>query len=316
MNWLNHSTPMIVDPRSVDLEDRTYLIPCYSNLSALTKSIQRIGILNSPLVQQLADGRMIPVAGRRRLQSTVALGLDHIHVRLLPEAVPIAEGFALAFWDNAAHRVFDIACTAVVIRRVFELFPRDVAARDFLPILGIALKGPRLERLRAIGGLESSLLEAFSHGRIHEKTAALLCEMEAETRLGLLDLTEKLRLNANKKAEIISWLFDLSVLEATPISELLAREEAKSIIFECDGTVPERAERFRELIRSWKFPELIARENEFRDWVRGQSLLEKMSVQPTTSFEDPGCVIEIRTDSTDEAERIVSAVKQHARPNQ
>lgn len=314
MNWLNLTKPTVVDPRAVDLEDKTYLIPCFCDLSALVKSIEKVGLLNSPLVQELADGRLVPVAGRRRLQAAVALGLEEVTVRVLPDAIPVAEGFALAFWDNVPHRTFDTACMAVVVRRLLELFPREQAAREFLPVLGIRLKGPRLERLRSIGGLEHAVLDALSQGRIHEKTAAILCEVEPETRLELLALTGKLRLNANKTAEIISWLFDLSVLQEKPIAELLASEDAHDILSDGDSPVQERAERFRELVRRWKFPELTAREAEFKEWAGHLAPSGRVSVKPTSAFENPACVLEIRAASKNEAQRILSSLKQSMEP--
>lgn len=309
MNWLHHTKPRVVDPRSVDIEDQTYLVPCYCDLSALVKSIEKVGVLNDPLVQELADGRVVPVAGRRRLQAAMALGLERVDVRVLPGEMPIADGFALAFWDNAPHRTFDTACTAVVVRRLLELFPRETAAREFMPTLGVPLKGPRLERLRSIGGLEHPVLEALAQGRIQEKTAAILCELEPAARLELLELAGRLRLNANKAAEIISWLFDLSVLEAKPIAELLARDEARSILTDEESSLQERAERFRELVRCWKFPELTAREAEFKEWAKRLPPSGKISVKPTPAFEDPACVIEVRAASKDEAQRILDNLK-------
>jgi ParB family transcriptional regulator, chromosome partitioning protein len=314
VNWLNLTKPTVVDPHAVDLEDKTYLVPCYCDLSALVKSIEKVGLLNSPLVQELADGRLVPVAGRRRLQAAVALGLEEVTVRVLPDAIPVAEGFTLAFWDNVPHRTFDPACMAVVVRRLLELFPREVAALEFLPVLGIPLKGPRLERLRAIGGLEHLVLDALSQGRIHEKTAAILCEVEPETRLRLLELMGNLRLNANKTADIISWLFDLSVLEGKPIAESLASGDARNILSDGDSPVQERAERFRELVRRWKFPELTAREAEFREWASHLPPSGRVSVKPTSAFEDPACVLEIRAASKNEAQRILSSLKQSMEP--
>jgi hypothetical protein len=159
-----------------DLRDRAYFIPCFADPAPLVKSIDSVGILNPPLLQELPGGRMIPVLGRRRLQAAVRLGISRTEVKIVSDRVSEAEGFALALWDNFGHRTFDVASTAVVVRRLLDLFPRDVVADDFLPWLGVPSRGPRLERLRAIGvgrTVLQSLALVVSKRRLHSPTNVL-----------------------------------------------------------------------------------------------------------------------------------------------
>lgn len=309
MNWLDHTRAIFVNPREVDCEDPTYYIPDFSDLNTLVKSVREIGIINPPLLQKQEDGRLIPVLGRRRLLAARQAGTDRIEARMLPSEMPQTDGFRLAFWDNVHNRSLDPATLAVLVRRLLELFPRQVVAEAFIVTTGIQTNGPRLERLRKIGSLEPELLEALAKGRILEKTAATLTELAPEERLTLVDLTERLGMNANKKAEVISHMFDLSILNRQPVLRFLEDERMVAIMENSEIPVPERAAQVRNHIRSLKFPELVRREEQFSGWLRSLPQSQGISVSPTPAFETGGCSIHISADSSDQAERILSRLK-------
>ncbi|HTY23826.1 MAG TPA: ParB/RepB/Spo0J family partition protein [Desulfomonilaceae bacterium] len=264
MNWLEHTVTYTLKPQAINLDDRTYFIPCYSGLESLMRSIEQVGILNPPIVQERASGELTPVLGRRRLQAASQIGLAKVEVREVPVDMPENHGFTMAFWDNVSHRELNSACVGVIVKRLLELFPRSVVARDFLPTLGVPPLGPRLERLSALGSLEDKFLEALAIGRIREKTALILSELQPEERATLLELTEGLGFNANKKAEVIGELFDLSIFHARPVLEFVRSAEAQAVLTDLQIPLPEQANRFRELLRSWKYPELSGREGKSR----------------------------------------------------
>lgn len=299
----------LFDPHEIDMEDRSYYIPCFADLDPLVKSINTVGILNPPLVQELAGGKLIPVLGRRRLRAAQQLEMSAIEVKIVSDRISEAEGFVLALWDNLGHRTFDAACTGVVVKRLLDLIPREVVADEFLPFLSVPARGPRLERLRAIGGLGHSVLRALSLGRIQEKTAYALSALSSEEQVALLELTQTLGMNANKTAEVIGHLSDLSVFQGKPILEFLYDEEARSVILDEEIPVPERAARFRRLLRSWKFPELVNSEQKFQEWLRCLPETERIVVRPAAGFETRECTVEIRTESRAEVERILKRLK-------
>jgi len=248
---------------------------------------------------------MVPVLGRRRLEAAVNLGLNAVKARLAPESMPEPDGFLLAFWDNLGHRRFDPATTAVVVARLMELFPRGVVARDFLPLLGVPPKGPKLEALRMVASLEDRALALIAAGRLHEKTAVLLSRMSQEDRTRVIDLLEDLGVNVNKASEIVGNLYDLSVLRGKSICDILAEEQALRILADDKLPVAERAERLRALLRAWKVPELVRNEEEFHSWVQALELPPNVSVQHSQAFESPKCTVEIRVKSREDAQRVL-----------
>lgn len=308
MNWLEHTRACTINPDKIDLTDRTYHIPCFRSLESLANSIEQVGIINKPVVQERPSGGLIPVLGRRRLQVALQLGMVSVEVRVIPASMPKEDGFLVAFWDNAAHRRFDPACTAVIAKRLLEQYPRDVVAKRFLPVLGVPPLGPRLDQLRALGSLEEPVLQAMASGRIHEKTAFLLSRLQPHERMGLLEFTEDLGLNANKKAEVIERLLDLSIFHNRPVLEFVQTEDAQATLADGDIPLPERANRFRDLLRSWKFPELAKKEAEFRAWSETLPRSDRVFVRPSRSAE-VGYDIEIRAGSRNDVEKLVNRIK-------
>jgi ParB-like chromosome segregation protein Spo0J len=309
VNWLAHTKTRLLDPHEIDLEDTTYLIPCFSRLDALECSIARLGIVNPPLLQERSAARLIPVLGRRRLAVALKLGIPQVESRVIPLGMSEQEGFQIAFWDNIAFRTFDPACAAMVVKRLMELFSRAEVAKDFLQVLNVPQHGPRLERLIAVGSLEFSVLDALASGRIHEKTAWLLSKLEPHERAGLLKLCEELSLNANKSAEVIEGLVDLSIFQGKPILQFLEQEAVRKILSDPDLARPQRAEFLRDLVRSWKFPELVARERDFRNKIAELVSSHPLVVRPTAGFESPECTLEIRCESVEQAAGLVARMK-------
>jgi hypothetical protein len=308
LNWLDRMKPVTLDPRDTDLSDTTYLVPCFNDLGPLLTSIERVGILNPPIIQKRSDGGMIPILGRRRLEAACRLSLRDVAARMVSDDMPASDGFALAFWDNYGHRGFDEAARAVVLGRLLELLPRLTVASDFLPALDIPPKGPRIERLKAIGRLEHRVLRALASCRIHEKTAALLTKCLPEDRSAVMDLVELLALNANKNAEVIANLFDLSVFSGRNIAEILQDDPLPAVLCDENLSMIERGKRIREQIRTWKFPALSDNEQKFHEWRRSLSLPPNTTIRHAQAFESEDCTVEIKLRSREDAVKVLERV--------
>jgi ParB-like chromosome segregation protein Spo0J len=266
-----------------------------------------VGIVNPPVVQRHPVRGIIPVIGRRRLQAVKSLGWQEILVRCISPDMPKEDGYRLSFWDNCT-RINDPATRACVVKRLLELFSRDVVCSDFLPSLGIPPKGPRVERLLRVGGLERPILEALAAGRLLEKTAVTLSYMEEPDRIPVLQLAQSLRLNANIADEIVGGLHDLAVIQQRHVSEITASDAIRSLLEDRDAPIPQRTAELRKLLRSMRFPDLDIREREFRTWYGNLDVPPKTKIRHAPAFDTEECTIEVRTAGGDEARKILEAL--------
>ena len=308
MSWLDRTTPLLIDPGEIDLHDSTYEFPFFGDSLSLEKSVGTVGVINAPVLQEHRAGSLIPVLGRRRLAAARVVGLREISARVIPAEMPEADGYSLAFWDNCA-RITDPATTAYVVKRLLDLFPREEACSTFLRVLNVPRKGPRLERLRRVGGLERSILQGLASGRLLEKTAVTLAYMDEEDRQLAFDLSQRLRLNANTSEEVIGSLHDLAVLQQRSVTQIVASDQIRSVLDSEGGSVPERATSLRQVLRSMRFPEMITRESAFREWCTGLDLPDNQKVRHAPAFETDECTVEIKVRDRERASKILAALR-------
>jgi hypothetical protein len=284
-------------PDEVDLDDSTYLIPCFSDTTLLEKSVARLGIINTPVLQE-KSGRLVPVLGRRRIKAAKSTGMKDTPALLLPSDIPVQDGFLLAFWDNVAIRRLDAAVVSTLVKRILELFPIEFAVDELFPCLGVPPSGPRIERLRRIGGMESHIHAALSAGKLLEKTAFLLTGISESERSTLFEFAVGLGYNANKAAEVIENMLDISVRLETPIAEIISRPDIRAIIAE-DTDAPKKAERVRAYLNQLKNPDLVEKIRQFEAWNAEFRLRKNVSIRHSPAFEHPNYRLEIQGSKED-----------------
>ncbi len=308
MNWLEHTTWKDLALRDIDLTDRAYFIPCWSGSDRLIESVSRTGIINAPVVQAGRAGPYIPVLGRRRLQAAAATNRSVATVRVVPQEMPQTDGYLLAFRDNVSHRSFGQAARAVIVRRFLELLPRDALTDEILPALGIPPKGPKLQRLTRVGSLPDHMLEALETGRIKEKTALLFADMEPADRNALFETAQRLALNANKTAELVEVLHDLSIFYGISIMELIRQAVGQINSQKTELCGPEDARSLRRFLKHLKHPELADLEREVTRWIEELNLPGSVRIAAHSSFEDERCTLEIDVESRAAAEAVLEKI--------
>ncbi len=304
MRWLPNVQAASLAPTSIDLADLRYYVPHYTPLDGLRASVRQVGVLNPPVVQRRGDS-LVPVLGRRRIEAAIELGLPSIDVRIIPEAMLEQDGFALAFWDNLGCGRFAPATLAYVVGRLCDLFKREEMVQVFFPALDLPAYGPKIERLRKIGLLDAYLLEAYAAGRLQEKTMILMTALSPGDRRRIFDLVQEFGLNGSKAAEVTAAIVDLSVSTAASVEAVIHQAEVNIPI----GAGPhERAEGLRMALLKMRCPELVADKELFESRLQELSPPPEVTARPYQSFEKPGCVIEYRASSMEEAERVIESL--------
>lgn len=304
-DWLSQAKNSIVALQDCDLDDETYRVPCYNSLQGLIQSIDRVGLLCKPVMQEQLDGRLVPVLGRRRIQALREMGMSEVRVKILSQRAPEAECYQLAFWDNISHRELELPSKAFVIKRLLELFPRLEVASRFLPVLGINPWGPRIEELKLLNRIHNDASVLLASGRLNEKTALIMARLDPRGQECCRRILDELKPNVNKSHELISGLFDLSVNRGCTVQDIVQSTEFASMKDSPGKSSKEKIHDLRSWLRRTRYPELHGEELEFQEWLKQQQLPKNVAVRPQEAFEDPTCTIEIRSLSRMEAQELL-----------
>ncbi len=305
MSWRQDTRTLLIDPGEIDLSDRAYYLPCYEDIDDLVESVRQVGFLSQPVVRKNDDGTFIPVLGRRRLYAAVKANLRQADMLEIAPDVGQQTLIDLMFWDNLARIRNNLVCTAVMTRKLTEVFEIGLVAEKYLPWIVVPRKGPRIERLKLLASLDERFLRALWHGKIIEKTAALLAGLTHEERSGMLDFIEYFGWNANKASEILQSIHDISVLEGRSVLATISEASAMLEKQRQDSDIVEKAIRMRTLIRAWKARDLVREEISFEKWLETIVLLPNVQLRHAQSFESQSIILEIKACSKDQAAKLI-----------
>lgn len=305
MSWRQNTRTLLIDPGEIDLSDTAYYLPCYDDIDDLVESVRQVGFLSQPVVTKNNAGRFIAVLGRRRLYAAVKANIGEAHILEIAPDVGNKTLIDLIFWDNLFRVRNNIVCMAVMTRKLTEVFEIGVVAEKYLPWIGVPRKGPRIERLKLLASLDERVLRALWHGKILEKTAALLAALTYEERSGMLDFIEYFGWNANKASEILQSILDISILAGRSTLETISEATARMEKERPDADVIEKASGMRTLIRAWKSKELVQEEISFEQWLENLVIPPNVQIRHAQSFESRSLIMEIRAGSKGEAVKII-----------
>ncbi len=305
MNWRKNTQTMHISPKEVEFSDRSYYLPSYEDMDALVASISEVGILNPPVVKESNRGKLIPVLGRRRMKAVIEAGIEGISVLKIGNELPEKNILSLVFWDNFHRIKGNPVATAVMTDRLLSVHEPEVIAQTYLHWMGVPPRGPKISRLRTLASLDESCLRALSSGKIIEKTAILLARLTKEERSILLGFIQIHGWNANKSADALQAIFDLSLIVNKPVNQIV-REASEIIDSQSESSdESQRSEMMRNLIRSWKYKDLVEQELLFDKWLEKLQAPCNTRIKTAQSFESEALTLEIKAASKREAEAIL-----------
>jgi ParB-like chromosome segregation protein Spo0J len=264
------------------------------DLKPLIRSIEKFGLINSPIVTKGREGRVEVVAGYRRILALKALQWEEIpckdlsHLGLSP-----MEFLLLNLHDNLATRPFNVVEKGMVLRRLDQYVPREEIIREFMPLLDLPSHGPTLEMFLGIEKLEQPIKESLVNTIISFQTAKAFVDMHPESRITLFNWIARLRLNANQQRQFISYTGEISIREEKKVSELFEEEEILKILNNSKLNNPQKSKVLINLLRSRRFPLLTRSEGLFKDKTKGLGLPDGVSIYYPPFFEDPYYRLEI-----------------------
>ena len=174
MNYPPENIPL----QDIDLDDTAFRLSYGSDLGPLKQSIDRVGLINPPVLRRRSDARYQVVCGYRRVRALRELGVSCAICATVSSETGDEACLLLNLYDNTSHRELNPIEKSMAINRLLNHFPEDRVTSDFLPLLKIKPHVTQFMAFQPLCLLEKELQDALLEGIIDGHTALRLAQLE------------------------------------------------------------------------------------------------------------------------------------------
>lgn len=287
----------ILDLGDIDDSPGPYCMSFGFDLEPLIKSIQNVGMINSPLLILIENqgGAHTVIAGYRRIRALKALDYERTPCRLLSESqLSTLECLLLNLYDNLATRRLNEVERGMVLSRLESLVSQEEILDCYMPLLALPSHKETLHfYLRLERELEEEPKHYLAQGHMSLQVARMLLEIGQGARSRVFDLISRLKLNINQQKQLIDYIVDLAHINKISISDFLEEKPFEDILQKEDMNKPQKAKTLLHFLRALRFPTLVRAEEDFRKNVAGLGLPEGVRISAPPYFESPHYRLEI-----------------------
>lgn len=303
--YLRDIQPKVVASEDIDIEDSRFLLTFGGEGERLIKSIEQIGIVNSPILFEPKGEPLKIVCGSRRIKIAKRLGIRKIHSLVVRKPTDTLSLFLIAFFENIGVRELNDVEKSIVVEKLLTLgVGVGELISTYFPLLNLPPARKFLDIYLKIGELEEEIKEDIAKQKLGVETAIILFNFSREERVEVVRLIRKLDLRLNKQKDFVNLLFEISIREAVGIFEILSSPEIKKKL-----SAPSHEEVLSKL-RERRYPKLSAKEQQFTERKKALGLLPQISLSPPPFFEGEEFTISFQFKDKSELKKILSNLEE------
>ncbi|MBN1104052.1 MAG: ParB/RepB/Spo0J family partition protein [Deltaproteobacteria bacterium] len=264
------------------------------DLKGLIRSIERIGVVNSPLIDRDEEGRIRIVAGYRRILALKGLRREEaLCIDLSASRLTAVEKLHLNLYDNLATREFNEVEKGMILEALSRHHGKEEILSFHMPLLGLPAHESQLKIFLSLGGLEEEIRLALARKRVSFKTVQSLMEMSPESRSVVFKWLSSLSFTFSQQIQFLAFIDDISCNDDKGIPDLLSRTDLVAILDNQGLNRPQKAKSVLERLRVMRYPSLSLAEKAFRIAAKDLKLPNGVEVRHPPYFEGPGYSLQI-----------------------
>jgi ParB family chromosome partitioning protein len=270
------------------------------DVSGLSRSLARVGLLNPPVVFVSPGEELYLVArGARRVRAAAAIGLEKIPVRISRETDPL-DHLTANIHENAGERSLTPGEQARALRLLLDLgVEEEMVQTEYLPLVGLPPSPSWMEYLEALSRLSRKGQNAADRGLLSREMILYLSGLSAEESSRLLTISLSLGLSISHQRKVAEALQHITAHQGLTVGDVLDDPRIKKQTSR-DGRREPREELVKAL-SAMKSPELARLEAGFRGAVSRMALPASVSLSHHPTFEKKGVTVRMIWRSPKEA---------------
>lgn len=306
-----------INIESIEYSDEWSLHPFLSSKepALLHRSIQRVGLLQPPILQKQSSGNYQLITGYSRLrvfERTYPME-RFVPCLVIAETTSAKHILSYVLEDQLLSGSLTPMEKAFFFNHCLKHMDIDAAANSFLPILNEKIQPHTINKLSRLLELESELQISVHNGQIGEKTAYELLNLDSIDRLSVHTVFITLKLGGGKQKRFLALSKDLAYREGNTIAEFLAKPEFRDILTHPEMNPPQKAAILLATIQKKLFPQSDSAEEAFKKKIIKMNLPASCTVTHSQSFEKDEVSLTLRFNNLSEMETQISKILSLAR---
>lgn len=280
--------------------------------NSLAKSIKNVGILQPPLMKHnTREDTYQILAGRYRLQIFRELQPDRKNIPCLvvnDTITPLAVLYHI-LEDQRISGALSPMEKAYFFSHSLEHMSIDMAADNFLPIMGEKVQTNTIKKYISLLQLEPELQISVHCHKTTEKTALELLQLSSMERKSIHSIFKKLRLGGGKQKRLLSLCRDLAYRGNKTIAELLSEKKIRMILNHGETNTPQKAAILLGFLQKQLFPQSEEAEKLFKKKVAQMALPSCCNIEHSPAFETDHVSLKVQFSSWSELEKNKETIK-------
>ena len=285
----------LVNANKIEAFPGPYCMSFGFDIRPLAQSIDRVGLVNCPLLIENKNAELTVIVGYRRIHALKTLGWDRIPCGILSESeVSPLECLLLNLYDNLATRKLNEVEKGMALNRLYSQVPGKEMLEVYMPLLELpSNESALLFFIKIEQELDTEIKEYLVQKKISLQTAKMLLKMESDERSHVFNFMSNIKFNTNQQTQLIDNIIDLSGIENKPTHELLNEPSLKGIVVNKQLNNPQKAKAILKFFRGRRFPSLVKAEKAFKKKVSSLDLPKSASISAPPYFEEPHYRLEV-----------------------
>jgi hypothetical protein len=285
----------LVNPNKIEDFPGPYCMSFGFDIRPLAQSIDRVGLVNCPLLIENKNAELTIIVGYRRIHALKNLGWDRIPCGILSQSeVSPLECLLLNLYDNLPTRKLNEVEKGMVLNRLHSQVPGKEILDLYMPLLELPSNEPTLRFFMKLEQeLDTEIKEYLVQKEISLQTAKMLLKMGPDERNHVFNFMSNIKFNINQQKQFIDNVIDLAEIENKSLYELINEPSLKVILVNKQLNTPQKAKTILKLLRGRRFPSLVKAEKAFKKKVSSLDLPKSASIHVPPYFEEPHYRLEV-----------------------
>jgi ParB family chromosome partitioning protein len=270
----------------IERKRQTYRITTSEDIPGLAASLDRVGLINPPIL--FADqGAYGIVSGFRRVAAADHLGWHQMPTRIVPAEATHFERAQLAIVENTAQRPLNPIEISRALSLLSESIPRHGDGLEPIAAhLGLPQSRSLIGKLKPLCRMQQSVQDGMLSGSIPLQSALMLAELEGgEAVQWFADTFQALKIGLNKQREIITLVREIALRDNQPLTAVLNHISIRTLLEDPDLDRVKKASALRRLLKQWRLPNLTAANEAFEALLKSLHLGPDARLSPPADFE-------------------------------